>query len=364
MFIDTMQRRVNGAVVKYAFISHKNEVEPDMGISQRLYRYLCENNLAVFYDGNLASGDWTEQLSKMIRGASVYIVIASAHSLVSPEVLDEISIMRSERNKRGKRLIPFIIDNYFFNMPASSADYLLGGNRNQAVVLSKFSSEAEAFERLKCYLLQELEVFRNNSDDFEFDGNILKRYTGSDSFVEVPDFVETIADNAFSGNAVMAKVYLPDSVRRIGRMAFMGCGNLLTVEGMRGVCSCEQSAFDRTAVFQGNCSMRLLNGVLFGGSEPCEELVLPEGTRTVADRALVCNEAKRILFPEGLEYIGAYAFRDCYNLTEVEFPRTLKGIAKGGFKGCFMLKKAIFRGALPPNVSESFDNVELEEIES
>lgn len=350
--------------MRYAFISHKNEVEPDKGISQRMYKYLCENNLAVFYDGNLGSGDWTEQLSKLIRGASVYIVIASEHSLVSPEVLDEISIMRNERNKYGKSLIPFIIDDYFFNMPASSADYLLGGNRNQAVVLSKFSSEAEAFERLKYYLLQELEIFHNNRDDFEFEGNVLKRYKGTDSFVEVPDFVEEIADNAFSGNTAITKVYLPDSVRRIGRMAFMGCGNLLTVDGMKGVCSCEQSAFERTAVFQDDCAVRLLNGVLFGGSESGEELVIPDGTRTVAVRAFVCNEAKRIVFPEGLEYIDAYAFRDCCNLSEVEFPKTLKGIAKGGFKGCFMLKKAIFRGALPPNVSEAFDNVVLEEIKS
>ena len=341
--------------MKYAFISHKNE-EPDLGVTNRLYSYLSSHKLGVWYDAQLGAG-------VKLHGASAYILVASERSLAksSYEVKGEVALMRRE-TKNGKKLIILALDDYIFHLPPGTVDYLLGSNLNQAVMLYKYASEEEAFEKVRSYLSTELDEFENDPHDFVYEENVLKTYLGSDPTVTIPSFTEEIAEDAFNGNGTLAKVMIPPSVRRIGKRAFFGCSTLFAVEGMAGVRSCDRSAFDRTPVMGALKGIKVLNGVALGGECAGEVLELPEGTLTVACRAFVCNEAKEIVFPEGLVHIGANAFRDCYNVEKLEFPKSVESVGEGAFSGCFSLKKAIFYGKLPPQASEAFDNIQPEEV--
>lgn len=350
--------------MKYVFISHKNE-EPDRGVTDRLYRYLCSHKLGAWYDAQLCAGEWPEQLSIKLRGAAVYVLVASARSLArsSYEVTDEIGKMREECKHNGKKIVILALDDYIFHLPPGTADYFLGSNRHQAVLLYQYASEEEAFEKVRSYLSEELEEFENDPGDFIYEANVLKSYTGKDPIVVIPSFTEEIAEDAFKGNGYLSKVMIPASVRCIGRRAFFGCAALMTVEGMAGVQCCDRNAFERTPVAGALKGMNVLNGVALGGDCTENVLELPAGTRTVACRAFVCNAAKKIVFPEGLAHIGACAFRDCFNVEELEFPKSLQSVGKGAFCGCFSLKKAVFHGKLPPQASEGFDNIQLEEVE-
>lgn len=344
--------------MKYVFISHRN-VEPDQTITMKTYNYLSEHKLAAWYDNGLRVGDWADQISKKLHGASAYILIASKASLTSEEVIDEIGLMRQERQKNGKALIPFIIDDYFFNMKAGSADYFLGSNRNQAVILSKFPDEESAFARLADYLNDVLESFENNPDDFVFDEThkILKKYTGRDSFVTVPGFVREIAENAFSFNSELEKVKIPPSVKIIGKRAFFGCGSLTSVEGMAGVEGCDVTAFDRTGIYIGKDNGYLLNGVVFGG-EPAQDgkLTVPQSARVIATRAFPCKNVSSIIFCEGLEHIGARAFVDCFGIKEIKFPASVKSVGLKAFDGCSNLESAVFEGEIPEDAENAFNN--------
>lgn len=348
--------------MKYVFISHKNE-EPDRGITDRLYRYLTDHKLGAWYDAQLLAGDWPEQLSIKLHGAAAYVLVASKLSLApsSYEVTDEVGKMREECKRNGKKIIVLALDDYVFHLPPGTADYFLGGNRNQAVLLYQYDSEEEAFEKVRYYLSTELEEFENNPDDFLYEANVLKAYRGKDPIVVIPSFTEEIAENAFSGNGSLLKVVIPEAVRCIGRRAFFGCSSLMTVEGMTGVQCCDCNAFDRTPVVRDLKGVNILNCVALGGKCAAGVLELPAETRTVACRAFVCNDAERIVFPEGLIHIGAYAFRDCYNVAELEFPKGLRSVGKGAFCGCFSLKKAVFHGKVPPRAAEAFDNIQPEE---
>lgn len=346
--------------MKYVFISHRNK-EPDRGITNRLYDYLSENKLAAWYDKGLHIGDWPKQISEKLRGASVYILVASKNSLTSEEVVDEIGMMRKERSN-NKKLLIFAIDDYYFHMDESTADYFLGSNRNQAVILSNYLSEEEAFAAVVNYLKDELEELCNNPDDFVVKDKVLLSYKGKDMFVSVPGGIKEIGEYAFSGNEAVNKIKIPDSVENIQRMAFMNCKNLTDMEGMNGVRVCDPSAFLGSGIVIDERTNFSVCGVLFGGQPRGDVLTVPVGTKTIAARAFIGCDAKKIEFPDGLKNIGAGAFKNCFGITEVEFPASLEFIGKNAFANCYALKKAVFGGKIPEQAKEAFDDIKMEEI--
>ncbi len=346
--------------MKYAFISHRNK-EPDLGITNRLYDYLSSKKLAAWYDKGLHIGDWPKQISEKLRGASVYILVASKNSLTSEEVVDEIGMMRKQR-ENNKKLLVFAIDDYYFNMEESTADYFLGSNRNQAVILSNYKNEEEAFATIVNYLREELEELCNNPDDFIIKDKVLLSYKGQDMFVSIPDSVKEIGEYAFSGNTSVKKVRVPDSVENIQRMAFMNCNALTVIEGMEGVKACDPSAFLGSGVVVNADTNFSVCGVVFGGEPREGVLTIPDGTKTIAARAFVGCDVKKIVFSEGLKNIGTGAFKNCFGITEVEFPSSLEHIGKNAFANCYALKKATFRGKIPVQATEAFDDIKMEEI--
>ncbi len=352
---DKRKEKMEG--LKYVFISHKN-VQPDQGITERLSEYLSNQKLAWWYDFGMRAGNWDEQISKKLRGATAYVIIASKASLNndSVQVLKEVSMMDQEVQSNKKIIIPFVIDDYYFKMEPGGADYHLGGNRYQAVVLSKFPDEESAFHKLADYLKDVLEVFENNPKDFVIENNVLKKYLGKDCVVAVPRSIEEIADGAFCFNEYVEKVKIPESVKIICKRAFFACKNLASVGGMSGVEICDPTAFDQTPINVPEEDKFMLNGVVFRCplSED-KKLVIPQGAKVIASRAFSCTDAEEIIFPEGLEHIGIRAFVDCCDIKEVNFPKSLKSIGLKAFDGCYALEKAVFAGDIPAGAFEAFN---------
>lgn len=61
--------------------------------------------------------------------------------------------------------------------------------------------------------------------------------------------------------------------------------------------------------------------------------VMP-GVETIKGYAFLSTGFERLVFHEGLRYIGDYAFNGCADLRYVEFPSTLKKIGSGAFLQC------------------------------
>lgn len=68
-------------------------------------------------------------------------------------------------------------------------------------------------------------VFENDSKDFEVEGGVLKKYHGADVDVVIPNNVVKIGNYAFSYLKIK-NVVIPDSVTSIGDSAFRGCDSL------------------------------------------------------------------------------------------------------------------------------------------
>ena len=69
-----------------------------------------------------------------------------------------------------------------------------------------------------------------------------------------------------------------------------------------------------------------------------EILADPEATDTTKITYIGNNTIKRVVIPEGVEYIDAYAFANLTALEEVVFPSTLEAIEYGAFFNCTSLK--------------------------
>ncbi|MCH5161311.1 MAG: leucine-rich repeat protein [Clostridiales bacterium] len=352
--------------MKYVFISHKNE-EPDLGITHRLNAHLAKKGMCVWYDKNLRAGFFHDHIIDKLRGASCYILVASEKSLApdSDEVALELEHMWKEWKNNRKILIPLVIDDTYFGELKGTAGMLLGANRHQAVIYSRFETEEQAFDRVADYLSDILEKYKNNQDDFEYntDAKELLKYKGSDSIVTVPSFIKKIADGAFSCNMSLEKVIIPDNVKKIGSMAFFGCENLIAVEGMDGVEECGDSVFEKTKVVLNEENGYSIGGVVLRGTVKDGVLALPNNARTIADNAFFyCgDEITAIEMPAGLENIGRCTFKDCFNLKELHFPASIKKIGAKAFYGCTDLVDVTFEGDVPDGAQAAFEQ-KLEEF--
>ena len=350
--------------MKYLFISHKN-AEPDLGITRRLYDYLTKKKYAVWYDNDLTPGMFHDQIFEKLLGASCYVFIASARSLAptADEIILELGHMWEEWKKHRKVMIPLIIDDAYFGELKGVTGMLLGANQHQAVIMSRFATEEEAFQKVADYLSAILEVYANNPDDFEFDtaAKVLLHYKGKDPIVKVPDFVEEIAERAFAGNLDLEQVIIPSGVKKIGGRAFYCCENLMIVEGMLGVEDCGDKVFVKTKVPLNEENGYSIGGVVFQGETKNGVLTLPQNARTVADNAFNCrDDITSIELPAGLENIGRCSFWDCFNLKELRLPAGLKRLGGKAFYGCSDLEKVTFEGQPPQGARDAFE-ITLEE---
>lgn len=92
------------------------------------------------------------------------------------------------------------------------------------------------------------------------------------------------------------EIVIPDSVTKIGAMAFEECYDLRSVQ-------------------------------------------LPDGLTEISDHAFAfCFKLEKIDLPEQLTHIGAWAFIDCKLFTEITFPKSLRYCGNGAFHGCEDIK--------------------------
>ncbi len=131
-----------------------------------------------------------------------------------------------------------------------------------------------------------------SASDFEIEGTVLVKYTGTSQEVTVPDTVYTIGEAAFEDNLNIRKVTLPDTVKKIEAYAFWGCDNLETVSLGKGLTSVDDYAFAN------------------------------------------CKGLKTMTIPDNISSIGIGAFADCVNLTDITIPIEVTYIHETAFDGC------------------------------
>lgn len=112
----------------------------------------------------------------------------------------------------------------------------------------------------------------------------------------------------------LASVVLPNSVKEIGGLVFVGCVNLKTV--VLG---------DKIEAIGVNA---------FAGTDGLAEISLPKSLRSIEEGAFMYCRFESIDLPEQLEYIGDRVFEGNQNLKSIRIPASVNKIGKTPFKEC------------------------------
>lgn len=120
-------------------------------------------------------------------------------------------------------------------------------------------------------------------NEFVVENGVLVSYTGSDTYVTVPDDVYYIGDSAFENNTKVQTVVLNSNVRYIGNKAFYNCTALRALADCSAVTSIGAFAFDGTPYYNSiKSDFVSLNGVLFKYCGTDENVVIPDNIVSVA----------------------------------------------------------------------------------
>ncbi len=181
----------------------------------------------------------------------------------------------------------------------------------------------------------------------EKDGNaVITRYVGTDKKVNVPDTlgglpVTEIGEDAF-GYTYIEKIELPDTIEKIGNLAFRGC-NFTSFEIPPKVTEISDNTFDGCSLLE---DIKMHNGIKSIGTyafRDCigfKEFVIPDSVEKLGDAVFYsCRGLESIVISENIDEIPLYTFFCCMNLKNVEFHNGIKSIGEAAFNQCVALEK-------------------------
>ena len=209
--------------------------------------------------------------------------------------------------------------------------------------------------------------------DYEYfifpDNKFAMKYNGNETVINLPNDVTGLYKDLYKGKTNLKEVYIPSSVKNIGKMAFDGCTSLekVTIAENSKLVDIGESAFlacKNLKTFNFNSTLEdylnidfagdTANPVYFTktlniGNSSVYDLTIPEGVTKINAYSFVNAESiKNIQFPASLEEIGASAFSNCFGLQTIKFANgsKLKIINVSAFEYCKALVELNFPKSL------------------
>lgn len=264
-------------------------------------------------------------------------------------------------------------------------------------------------------------TYDSNPDDFEFSYNSsdmtanVTKYKGDSEYVEIPSMVngykvDSIGNPIFRDNYKLKGVIIPDTVDYVSQEIFSGCVSLADVDLGKGItkiplgmfynCKSLESLTIPEQIeefeyiytvgrrpFDGCTSLKnlylkakdissirylnlpsLTNIVIastvdslpdgaFSGYNYIENVTFENGLMVLPDSCFKnCTSLKNITLPDSMMSVGKSAFENCYNIKSVTFSKNLNTISPSAFKGCLSIESLNFNDNLREIGSNAFEN--------
>lgn len=195
-----------------------------------------------------------------------------------------------------------------------------------------------------------INVDKNNPDYssengilYNKDKSVLILCTQSNPLKElhIPNTVNEICEDAFTGNKYLESVYIPNSLKIMGDYAFQNCSSLNYLEFEDGF-SIDRLYFTfedclnlKTAIFPSDSKVDLFYGTFRNtGLTHCE---LPDYVDKIVYIFRNATNLKNVELPKYLNYMGDNNF-SCSGIESIVIPDNIKKIQQGNFHDCGSLK--------------------------
>ncbi len=213
----------------------------------------------------------------------------------------------------------------------------------------------------------------------------------SNEFVELTEFVientaTSITTGCFLGIDTITKIYIPNSIKQIGTMAFFDCNNLKEIYYEGTINEWLEIDFGINSLVTSNVEHFYLLNAEGEYWEPTEieisiieipdseyrfelftkltKVTLLEGTISIGNYAFSgCTSLKEIIISNTVQSIGDSAFSDCSNLETIVIPDSIESIGDLAFSGCINLNSIKIGDGVTTINNSAFKNcISLEEV--
>lgn len=199
-------------------------------------------------------------------------------------------------------------------------------------------------------------------------GNYAFRAFGKIDSLVISNGVECVGKAAFLGCENMVSVSLPESVKEVQYMAFSRCNALeeIVVDSANQIYDsrekCNAIVDTKTNTLIVACNKSIIPNTIqkigdysFYDCDRLKSLILPSSIECIGINAFEsCDSLVSIKLNEGLKYIHGYAFISCYSLESIDMPNTVTSIGDGAFSGCTNLRSVKLSNALTSLSSRMF----------
>lgn len=166
--------------------------------------------------------------------------------------------------------------------------------------------------------------------------------------VILPDNLVTIGDRAFENCTALSEVNIPSKVEEIPLYGFSGCSSLKKLIIPENIIIIAPGAFsDCTGLIEIELPSKLedIGDAAFNNCSSLKKIDIPATVESIGFGAFIdCALIEEIKVPEGIKKIYFETFEGCINLKSITLPASLEEISSDVFKGCMKLNDITFTG--------------------
>ena len=158
------------------------------------------------------------------------------------------------------------------------------------------------------------------------------------SSISIPNSVDTIGIHAFSFCDGLKTIYIPNSVTTIDDYAFYNCSGLTSISIGNSVTTIGEDAFLNCSRLTSIDIPNSVTSIGVGAFRNCSRLTsitIPNSVTTINGATFSgCTGLTSIDIPNSVTSIGGGAFQDCSRLTSIDIPNSVTSIGVGAFYNC------------------------------